>query len=91
MRGAMDYFSQTRLVHELAEKLALTSPEILACMHGFARKGDGATLFANWQAVWPGSIVSGHPTPPSHTAPGTQLAYSHTEKIEIPTFIAPWV
>ena len=44
MRAAMDYFSQTRLVHELAEKLALTSPGILACMHGSAWKGDGATL-----------------------------------------------
>ena len=44
MRGAMDYFSQTRLVHELAEKLAITSPGILACMHGSAWKGDGATL-----------------------------------------------
>jgi flavorubredoxin len=44
MRGAMDYFSQTRLVHELAEKLAKTSPGILACMHGAAWKGDGAAL-----------------------------------------------
>jgi flavorubredoxin len=44
MRAAMDYFSQTRLVNELAEKLAITSPRILACMHGAAWKGDGATL-----------------------------------------------
>ena len=44
MRAAMDYFSQTRLVEELAEKLAITSPEILACMHGSAWKGDGAVL-----------------------------------------------
>ena len=44
MRGALDYFSQTRLVHELAEKLAITSPRILACMHGSAWQGDGATL-----------------------------------------------
>ena len=44
MRGALDYFSQTRLVHELAEKLATTSPRILACMHGSAWQGDGATL-----------------------------------------------
>ncbi len=44
MRGAMDYFSQTRLVHELAEKLALTSPRVLACMHGSAWEGDGAAL-----------------------------------------------
>lgn len=44
MRGAMDYFSQTRRVHELAEKLAVTGPRILACMHGAAWKGDGAML-----------------------------------------------
>lgn len=44
MRAALDYFSQTKLVHTLAEKLAQTSPQILACMHGAAWKGDGATL-----------------------------------------------
>ena len=44
MRSALDYFSQTRHVRELAEKLALTSPGILACMHGSAWQGDGATL-----------------------------------------------
>jgi flavorubredoxin len=44
MRSMLDYFSQTRLVHELAEKLAATSPRILACMHGSAWQGDGASL-----------------------------------------------
>ncbi|HET6591448.1 MAG TPA: hypothetical protein VFG48_00895 [Xanthomonadales bacterium] len=44
MRGALDYFSQTRQVTELAEKLAATSPRILACMHGSAWQGDGASL-----------------------------------------------
>jgi flavorubredoxin len=44
MRGAMDYFSQTGQVHELAEKLAATSPRVLACMHGAAWEGDGAAL-----------------------------------------------
>lgn len=44
MRGALDYFSQTRQVRELTEKLALTSPRILACMHGSAWQGDGAAL-----------------------------------------------
>ena len=43
-RGMMDYFSQTRQVRELTEKLALTGPRILACMHGSAWRGDGATL-----------------------------------------------
>jgi flavorubredoxin len=44
MRGGLDYFSQTRQVHELMEKLALTSPRILACMHGSAWQGDGAAM-----------------------------------------------
>ena len=44
MRAALDYFSQTRQVHELVEKLAKTSPFVLACMHGAAWKGDGAAL-----------------------------------------------
>jgi len=44
MRSGLDYFSQTRLAGDLAEKLAATSPEVLACMHGSAWQGDGATL-----------------------------------------------
>ena len=44
MRGALDYYSQTRSVHELMEKLAVTSPRVLACMHGAAWQGDGAAL-----------------------------------------------
>ncbi|NNF06152.1 MAG: MBL fold metallo-hydrolase [Candidatus Eisenbacteria bacterium] len=44
MRAGLDYYSQTRRVHELAEKLAATSPQILACMHGSAWKGNGAEL-----------------------------------------------
>jgi len=44
MRGGLDYFSQTRQVTELTEKLAATSPRILACMHGSAWQGDGAAL-----------------------------------------------
>jgi len=44
MRGGLAYFSQTRQVTELTEKLAATSPRILACMHGSAWQGDGAAL-----------------------------------------------
>ena len=44
MRSALDYFSQTRQVRELTEKLAATSPRVLACMHGSAWQGDGAAL-----------------------------------------------
>jgi hypothetical protein len=44
MRAQLDYFSQTRNVHSLMEKLAITSPTTLACMHGAAWQGDGAKL-----------------------------------------------
>ena len=44
MRAQLDYFSQTRNVRDLMEKLASTSPRTLACMHGAAWQGDGAEL-----------------------------------------------
>jgi len=44
MRSALDYYSHTGNVHPLMEKLAVNAPEVLACMHGAAWKGDGADL-----------------------------------------------
>jgi len=46
-RHQMDYFSHTRNARELLEKLALTDPATLACMHGSAWRGDGARLLRN--------------------------------------------
>jgi len=43
-RHAMDYFSHTNKAREMLEKLASTEPTTLACMHGSAWKGDGASL-----------------------------------------------
>jgi flavorubredoxin len=43
-RGAMDYFSHTKHVRPLIEKLANVRPRTLACMHGAAWRGDGAKL-----------------------------------------------
>lgn len=43
-RREMDYFSHTRNVREMLEKLAATGPTTLACMHGSAWHGDGAML-----------------------------------------------
>lgn len=43
-RAELDYFSHTRQTRELAQKLAATSPSVLACMHGAAWQGDGASL-----------------------------------------------
>jgi flavorubredoxin len=43
-RRGMDYFSHTKHARRLLEKLASTQPKTLACMHGSAWRGDGATL-----------------------------------------------
>ena len=43
-RGAMDYFSHSKNAGELLEKLARHNPTTLACMHGSAWRGDGASL-----------------------------------------------
>ncbi|MGZ3443878.1 MAG: oxygen-binding di-iron domain-containing protein [Polyangia bacterium] len=43
-RGVMDYYSHTRNVRALVARLAATAPTTLACMHGSAWQGDGATL-----------------------------------------------
>jgi hypothetical protein len=43
-RRALDYFSATRNVSSLIEKLAAMRPSTLACMHGYAWAGDGAAL-----------------------------------------------
>ena len=43
-RAPLDYFSHTRHVLPLIEKLAIEEPAILACMHGSAWRGDGAGL-----------------------------------------------
>ncbi|MCA9499603.1 MAG: MBL fold metallo-hydrolase [Nitrospira sp.] len=43
-RHEMDYFSHTKNVRGLLEKLASTDPTTLACMHGSAWRGDGAQL-----------------------------------------------
>ena len=43
-RHQMDYFSHTKYARDMLERLASTEPKILACMHGSAWRGDGATL-----------------------------------------------
>ncbi len=43
-RHQMDYFSHTKNAHEMIERLASTNPTTLACMHGSAWRGDGASL-----------------------------------------------
>jgi flavorubredoxin len=43
MRQAMDYFAHGPDTPRVLEKLAATSPGLLACMHGSAFRGDGAS------------------------------------------------
>jgi flavorubredoxin len=43
-RKMMDYYSHTRNVVPLMEKLARCEPTTLACMHGSSWRGDGAKL-----------------------------------------------
>lgn len=43
-RHGMDYFSHTKNASVMLERLASTNPATLACMHGSAWHGDGATL-----------------------------------------------
>ncbi|ABC82657.1 MBL fold metallo-hydrolase [Anaeromyxobacter dehalogenans] len=44
LRRGLDYFSGTRSLSPLVEKLAARRPTTLACMHGQAWEGDGAAL-----------------------------------------------
>jgi flavorubredoxin len=43
-RHQLDYFSHTKRVQAMIEKLAAAQPRVLACMHGSAWQGDGARL-----------------------------------------------
>ena len=43
-RQRMDYFSHSKNARGMIERLAKTNPSTLACMHGSAWKGDGASL-----------------------------------------------
>jgi hypothetical protein len=40
----MDYFAHAPQTQEILERLARHEPTTLACMHGSAWRGDGATL-----------------------------------------------
>lgn len=43
-RQKLDYYSHTNKAGEMLERLAWAEPMTLACMHGSAWRGDGATL-----------------------------------------------
>ncbi len=43
-RRAMDYYAHTPQTGAILERLAREQPQVLACMHGSAWRGDGASL-----------------------------------------------
>ncbi|MFA9419209.1 MAG: FprA family A-type flavoprotein [Gammaproteobacteria bacterium] len=43
-RSQMDYYAHSRDTPQLIDKLACLEPDLLACMHGSAWKGDGGGL-----------------------------------------------
>jgi hypothetical protein len=43
-RAPMDYYAHAPHTAAVLEKLAREKPQVLACMHGSAWKGDGAGL-----------------------------------------------
>ena len=51
-RGELDYFSHTKDARGMLEKLASTKPTTLACMHGSAWHGDGATMLRALADAW---------------------------------------
>jgi flavorubredoxin len=44
MRGMMDYYAHSKSTAVTFERLAALQPEMLACQHGSAYRGDGAAL-----------------------------------------------
>ena len=44
MRGMMDYYAHAVSTSGILERLASLTPSLLACQHGSAYRGDGATL-----------------------------------------------
>ena len=51
MRSKMDYYAHSANTGKLLDKLASAQPNILACMHGSAWKGDGAKLLGELAEV----------------------------------------
>ncbi|HVJ17029.1 MAG TPA: FprA family A-type flavoprotein [Polyangiaceae bacterium] len=56
-RGAMDYYSHTKNLKPLMEKLCRLEPRTLACMHGSAWRGDGAKLLRALGDTLDGALV----------------------------------
>ena len=55
MRGELDYYAHAPATRATLERLADLRPSTLACMHGSAWQGDGATLIRALAAILEGS------------------------------------
>jgi flavorubredoxin len=66
-RRQADYFSHAKTAGPTLERLATTTPQTLACMHGSAWRGDGAKLIRELvqalETTPPAPIWSGKPAP----------------------------
>jgi flavorubredoxin len=51
MRGMMDYYAHATSTSAILERLATLQPTMLACQHGSAYRGDGATLLRQLAAT----------------------------------------
>jgi flavorubredoxin len=51
MRGMMDYYAHARSTTPILERLAALNPSMLACQHGSAYRGDGASLLRELAAA----------------------------------------
>lgn len=59
LRKPMDYFAHSTLTSPVLERLALLNPRTLACQHGSAFRGDGASLLREL------SLILSRERPPS--------------------------
>jgi flavorubredoxin len=51
MRGMMDYYAHATSTSAILERLAQLNPQMLACQHGSAYRGNGAALLRELSAV----------------------------------------
>ena len=65
MRGGLDYWAHSTSTRATLERLADLGPRTLACMHGSAWEGDGASLL---RALADRLEVSPRPAVPEPTA-----------------------
>jgi flavorubredoxin len=59
-RGPMDYYAHSPDTGAMLERLAAERPQVLACMHGSAWRGDGAALLRDLAKALAGKAPTPH-------------------------------